>query len=224
MCGRFAQFNPLDILKARFEIETVTAIPAQSYNIAPTREVPVLIDHQGLRLGTLPWGFTFSQAPKGKKPGLVINARAETLSEKKTFREAFERRRCLILADGFYEWKQEGKTKIPWYFFLPDRQPFAFAGLWQTIHKEDGSPTGACVIITRSAEGPIRAIHERMPAIVAMDKVRDWLGKDSKNVATPEQILAEGCITDLQYHPVSPLMNRAGFDGPQCVEDVGGEC
>ena len=184
MCGRFAQFNPLDILKARFEIETVTAVPAPSYNIAPTREVPVLIDHQGLRLGTLPWGFTFSHAPKGKKPGLIINARAETLSEKKTFREAVERRRCLILADGFYEWKQEGKTKIPWYFFLPDRQPFAFAGLWQTIHKEDGSSTGACVIITRNADGPIRAIHDRMPAIVAMvlfitvagDQVWPWTG------------------------------------------------
>jgi putative SOS response-associated peptidase YedK len=116
MCGRFAQFNPLDILKARFEIETVTAIPAPSYNIAPTREVPVLIDHQGLRLGIMKWGFTFSHAPKDRKPGLIINARAETLGEKKTFREAFARRRCLILADGFYEWKQEGKTKIPFYF------------------------------------------------------------------------------------------------------------
>lgn len=217
MCGRFAQFNPLDILKARFEIETVTAIPAPSYNIAPTREVPVLIDHQGLRLGTLPWGFTFSHAPKGKKPGLIINGRAETLSEKKTFREALERRRCLILADGFYEWKQEGKTKIPWYFFLPDRQPFAFAGLWQTIHKEDGSSTGACVIITRSADGPIRAIHDRMPAIVAMDRIRNWLAQDSNGLATPEQILAEGCVTDLHGHPVSALVNRAGFDGPQCL-------
>lgn len=192
-------------------------VTAPSYNIAPSRNVPVLIDHQGLRLGTLPWGFTFSHAPKGKKPGLIINARAETLSEKKTFREAFERRRCLILADGFYEWKQEGKTKIPWYFFVPDRQPFAFAGLWQPIPREDGSSTGACVIITRNAQGSIRAIHDRMPAIVAMDRIRDWLAQDSNGLATPEQILAEGCVTDLQCHPVSALVNRAGFDGPQCL-------
>jgi putative SOS response-associated peptidase YedK len=223
MCGRFAQFNPLDILKARFEIETVTAIPAPSYNIAPTREVPVLIDHQGLRLGIMKWGFTFSHAPKDRKPGLIINARAETLGEKKTFREAFARRRCLILADGFYEWKQEGKTKIPFYFSLPDRQPFAFAGLWQTIQKEDGSSTGACVIITRNAEGPIRAVHDRMPAIVDMDRIRDWLAQGSTDQAMHEQILADGCITDLHSHPVSPLVNSAGFDSPQCIEDIGQE-
>ncbi len=218
MCGRFAQFNPVDILKARFDIETIAGTVAPCYNIAPGREVAVLAQHQGLRLGTLSWGFTAHDTVKDRKPGLLINARAETLMERRTFKEAFLRRRCLIVADGFYEWKKEGKARIPYYFHLPDYQPFAFAGLWDTFHEKDGSTRKACVIITRSAEGPIRDVHHRMPAIVSMDRLKPWLSADSGAPAFHEKILSDHCVTDLQYHRVSSQVNAALFDSPLCIE------
>jgi putative SOS response-associated peptidase YedK len=219
MCGRFAQFNPVDVLKARFGIEAVTCDITPSYNIAPSKEVLALINHQGLRLGKLTWGFSLFRKEMGKKSGLIINARAETLHEKKTFAEALKKRRCLIMADGFYEWGNEAGKKIPYYFHLKDRAPFAFAGLWYVEKPRDGIPQSSCVIITRKAEGAISDIHHRMPAIIDMDHVRKWLS-DDRTGHSCDTILQEHCVTDLAFRRVSELVNRASFDSPACIEEL----
>ena len=218
MCGRFAQYSPVTTLQKVFDIQTVTCSVIPSYNIAPTYKVPAIIFHKGNRLGEFFWGFVPFWVKENSKTPTIINARAETLEIKPTFREAFKDRRCLILADGFYEWERKESHKQPWYFTMVSGEPFAFAGLWETAKSDDGSVHHSCVIITTAAHKSIREIHHRMPVILQHGLHEAWLNPATRDLKTLKAILQDGHVREMNRHPVSPRMNKVQNNDPSCIE------
>jgi putative SOS response-associated peptidase YedK len=226
MCGRFAQYSDLSTLQKHFDITAATCRVSPAYNIAPTQEVLAVIQHQGRRLGKLRWGLV----PRGAKDFTSgqINARSETLAEKPSFREAFKKRRCLIPADGFYEWEKEDGFKQPWYFTLSSEEPFGFAGLWETWKNKDGSATyHSCTIITAASDGFIRNIHHRMPVILLPDAYHKWLNPENRNTDELSEILKKEIIRDLKGYRVSQLVNSVKNNDPGCIipaeDEIGAE-
>ena len=153
----------------------------------------------------------------------LINARAETVKEKPSFRSAFKKRRCLIIADGFYEWKKEKRQKQPFYITLPSGEPFAFAGLWEAWKKEDGSLYHSCTIITTEASESIQDIHNRMPVILKPEVISDWLNPEMQDTDKLEKILQEGICQELRSHPVSVYVNSPTNNDPTCIEPINKE-
>ncbi len=218
MCGRFAQYSSLSALKKTLTIDSVTCDVTSSYNIVPTQEVLTVIHHDGNRLGKLRWGLVPHWAKDVSGASKMINARAETVSEKPAFRRAFKHRRCIIPADGFYEWKREKKAKQPWYFTLPYQTPFVFAGLWETWKENDEQAYNSCTIITTEASESIRTIHHRMPVILTPEAVESWLDpllQDSKEI---NDILLNGHVSEIKGFPVSEHVNSARNNDPSCIQ------
>ena len=217
MCGRFVLYSPLNQLMALFGIEAIACEATASYNIAPTREVVAVIQRPERRMGLLRWGFVPSWAKEPPKGRPMINARLETIARKPAFRAAFSRKRCLIPADGFYEWQKEGKEKKPWYFTLEGESPMALAGVYETWHPPEGHALHTCAIVTTEAFGAMRPIHHRMPLIIAPSAVDAWLDPSLRD---PERIMAEAAkaqVKTLFRRRVSPLVGKASFDGPACI-------
>src|SRR5215510_7740303 len=177
MCGRFTLTSDLDRLAEHFAFRKTNLSYTPHYNIAPSQPVLTLIDAQEHRAGFLRWGLIPSWA---KDPGIgdrMINARAETVAEKPSFRRALQKRRCLVLADGFYEWQKEGKKKIPMYIALHSHQPFGFAGLWETRQPQGKEPIHSCTIITTTPNSLMASIHNRMPVILPRAAESVWLDR-----------------------------------------------
>ena len=169
-----------------FGVSKLTYLPR--FNIAPTQEVSAVRDlGEGRELEFLRWGLIPSWAKDKSIGAKLINARAETVAEKPAFRSAFKHRRCLIPADGFFEWKKEGGRKEPHYITLRDGGLFAFAGLWEEWHPEDGEAVRSCTIITTGANELVRPLHDRMPVILDPGDYADWL---DVNPRTKEQLLS----------------------------------
>lgn len=206
-------------IEARFGVP----LPAQykpRYNIAPTQEILALItDNQGRRLETLRWGLIphWAKDPTQK----LINARAETLFEKPSFRDAVQRRRCLILADGFYEWRQtpQGK-KTPVYVRLKSKEPFGFAGLWETWQSPDGQTLKTCTIITTKPNELLKPIHNRMPVIVPKELEELWLDPSPKARVELERVLHPYRAEELELYDVSAAVNSPTNDGPECIQPL----
>jgi putative SOS response-associated peptidase YedK len=176
MCGRYTVRSRGS---AKFYGVPTSQLPllVPRYNIAPSQDVPVIVEHGGEReLALFQWGLipSWSKEPKG-----FINARAETLEEKPSFSESFHRRRCLIPADGFFEWARSGRSKQPYYFQMKDESPFAFAGIWDKWRRDEVSMT-SCAIITTRANELLASIHDRMPVILHSQSYDTWLNGDSE--------------------------------------------
>jgi putative SOS response-associated peptidase YedK len=152
----------------------------------------------------------------------MINARSETVAEKPSFRNAFKKRRCLILADGFYEWKGEKGHKQPMFITLPHRKPFAFAGLWETWNKKPGSDSivKSCTIITTQASESFSEIHHRMPVILNSEIYEPWLDSQNHDLDELKNILKRESITELVSYPVSKQVNSASNNNPACIEPI----
>ena len=152
----------------------------------------------------------------------MINARAESVAEKPSFRNAFKKRRCLIPADGFYEWKGPKGDKQPMFITLPDKKPFAFAGLWETWNDKDAPDSiyKSCTIITTQASDSMRDIHHRMPAILKPEIYETWLDPANQNVTELNQILKNEIITELTSYPVSREVNSTRHNYPSCIEPI----
>ncbi len=170
MCGRYTLKTPIDVVAEHFGLDEYPSSLTPSYNIAPTQEVAAVVEEDEKRkLKMFRWGLVPSWAKDPAIGNKMINARAETVSEKPSFRSAFKRRRCLIVADGFYEWqKTDGGAKQPYHFRMKDSSPFAFAGLWETWDG-DGADVRSCSIITTDANDLMKEIHHRMPVILLPD-------------------------------------------------------
>ena len=220
MCGRFAQHSSLSVLKEAFEIQTVTCEVTPSYNIAPTQRVPAIIHRGDHRLGTLHWGLVPAGARDTSRASSLINARAETLEDKPSFRGAYEKRRCLILADGFYEWKSDGRQKQPWYFTLEGGGPFAFAGLWETWKGGEGCDYHSGAIITIEADESMRKIHRRMPVILIPDVHAAWLDTENRDPKMLNKIIEDEHVRKLKCFPVSKRVNSPLNNDPSCIEPV----
>ena len=220
MCGRYTLAAPDPAaIRDRFPVGESVDI-RQRFNIAPSDDVlAVTTDREGSPRGELlRWGLVPSWA-KTPDTGLkMINARLETVTERPAYRRAFERYRCLIVADGFYEWqRQTGGPKQPFHITRDDGDPFAFAGLWSIWHAPDGSKLRTCTILTTAANSALAGLHDRMPVILAPENEREWL-----DTATSKgrlgQILAGLPADHTALRPVSLAVNDARYDGPECLE------
>ena len=218
MCGRFAQFTVLENLHSRFPIDTVACEITPSYNVAPSQEILSIIRRKENRLVKLHWGIVPFWVKDIKKAAKSINARVETAAEKPSFKAAFKYRRCLILADGFYEWKKIGSRKQPWFLTLPEKRPFAFAGLWDAWTGEDGSVYHSCTILTTAASDSIREIHHRMPIILNPDAFYEWLNPDNQDTSKLENLLREQTVQEFIAYPVSTDVNSPKNNDPKCIK------
>ncbi|MCH8303057.1 MAG: SOS response-associated peptidase [Proteobacteria bacterium] len=180
MCGRFAFYSPSEATAALFGATSSTEVIPR-YNIAPTQFIAaVRTDAQGAsELAMLRWGLVPFWAKDPSIGNRMINARAETVAEKPSFRSAYKKRRCLILADGFYEWRKEGDGKTPYFISLADGSPFAFAGLWEDWNsKESDESLQSTAIITTAANDFMAQLHQRMPVVMLPEQAERWLGGD----------------------------------------------
>jgi len=223
MCGRYALYSDIEQLKTRFPIDRVESETTPSYNVAPTQEVLAVI-HQGEfnTLDKLHWGLVPFWAKDTKIGYKMINARQETVSSKPSFREAFKKRRCLIPADGFYEWYGTKGQKHPVFITLPDKKPFVFAGLWETWQDkaEPGTVYRSCTIITREAAGELAKIHNRMPVVLAPEAYAAWMEPGKDEVESLLDILSSGAVTEFAYYPVSKRVNAVRNNEPGNIKPV----
>lgn len=210
MCGRFTiRTAPRVKLPG---IRTDLLFEAR-YNIAPTDDVYVVADFgNGPELTKLSWGLIPAQSSDGKR---FINARGETIECKSSFSESFKRRRCLIFADGFFEWKRSGRSKLPYYFQLSDESQFAFAGIWDSWGTKDRITT--CAIVTTTANETLKAIHNRMPVILRPDSYDRWLDPQT-DPASLRNLLAPLPAAAMSSHPVSRAVNSVQNDGPELLD------
>jgi putative SOS response-associated peptidase YedK len=222
MCGRFTlTADPVDIKEA-FPWLDVPAEIAPSYNVAPTQPIAVVPNTGENRLDFFVWGLIPSWAKDPSIGNRMINARGETLAEKPSFRAAYRRRRCLILADGFYEWaKQPGDSaKTPYYITLESQEPFAFAGLWETWYAPDGSEVKSATIITTEPNEKIAKLHNRMPVILPPETYERWLTPDEVKPEQLDPLLKPFPAAEMVFHPVSRYVNSPANNSPGCIAPV----
>ena len=224
MCGRYSITTPVEGLRQLFLFEEMPNL-APRYNVAPTQEVPVVrresVGEGGRHLRMLRWGLIPSWAKDRKIAYKTINARAETVAEKPSFRSAFRKRRCLILADGFYEWRKEGESKQPYRIVLADRGPFAMAGLWESWRDpEDKSLVESCTIIVTEANAYLSRLHHRMPVILAPDDHEAWLDPGA-GASDLQSLLRPFEAAPMAAYPVSRHVNKPANDDAECIEAVG---
>ena len=225
MCGRFTQYHSEEELLDRFEALRTPDLkePLEPrYNIAPSQKVAAVIAREGRRLEQFQWGLLPAWAKDVRKP--LINIRADTLAEKPYFRGALARRRCLIPASGFYEWKeadtpQEG-GKTPIYFHRPDGKPLGFAGIWEQHGGAAGVPQITCAIITTEPNSLLGRVHNRMPMLLPQSAVDLWLGASVTDAADLLPLLTP-CAEELEAYPVSRLVNAPAHDTEQCIVPTG---
>lgn len=218
MCGRFTSTAPADVLAEAFGLDAVASDYHPSYNLAPTRPVPVVTGGGARRtLELFQWGLIPSWADR-PRPGRLINARAETVATRRAFRDAFRKRRCLVLADGFYEWRRDGRRKIPMYIRDRSGRPFAMAGLWDCWMAPDGELVRTCAIVTTRPNRDVAPIHDRMPAILPADAHDVWLDHDRFDAEALSALLSPCPDGALEAYPVSPLVNSPANDSPRCIE------
>jgi putative SOS response-associated peptidase YedK len=217
MCGRFTLMLDAEELKSEFDLQEVPADVYPRYNIAPSQPLLVVTDLATRRAEWMRWGLVPSWAKDPAIGSKMINARSETVQEKPSFRNAFNRRRCLILADGFYEWQKltSKGPSIPFYFYLRNKKPFAFAGLWEFWRSPEGEDLRSCTILTTQANRVVAPVHERMPVILSGEKMQAWLSPGSAEILMA--MLRPYPDEALNSHTVSRLVNSPDRDGPDLV-------
>jgi putative SOS response-associated peptidase YedK len=220
MCGRFTLAADSRQIQDAFPWLNVPAGIQPRYNIAPTQPVAVVPNDGKNQLDFFLWGLIPSWAKDATIGSRMINARAETLAEKPSFRSAFRRRRCLILADGFFEWQQTpgSKNKTPMFIRFTSGKPFAFAGLWENWNAPDGSQVLSCTIITTQPNALMQPIHNRMPVILEETAFPVWLDAAEKDPETFNSLLKPYAADELVVFPVSRLVNSPANDVPQVLE------
>ncbi|MFO7685827.1 MAG: SOS response-associated peptidase [Desulfobacterales bacterium] len=221
MCGRFVRHSSLDLIEKTFSVDRPAFETAPSYNIAPTQIVLAVIRNGRTRLDQLQWGLVPFFAKDASGAARMINARAETLAVKPSFRNAFRKRRCLIVADGFYEWAGVKGQKQAWYITLPSGGPFGFAGLWEIWRAADRkTETRSCTIITTDASPGLRDIHDRMPVILRAGACAAWLDPANQDAGLLRRILQDSCEVEFNRTAVSARVNHVGNTDAGCIEPL----
>jgi len=217
MCGRYVLNATPEQMQLAFNLDAAPRIEPR-FNIAPTQPVPIVTDARPGELTLVQWGLVPSWSKDPTIGGRMFNARAETASEKPSFRSAFKRRRCLVPATGFYEWQKDGKLKKPQYIHLSDQQVFAFAGLWEIWNGPEGEELWSCTILTGEPNEKIKDLHHRMAVILDPEEYDVWLDND-----TPKDVLQDLITTPypsekMDYYAVSTEVNSARNEGPDLIE------
>lgn len=218
MCGRFAFYSPSEATAALFGVSDMPEVKPR-YNIAPTQDIAAvrMSSENAREFAILRWGLVPFWAKDPSIGNRMINARAETVAEKPAFRAAYRRRRCLILADGFYEWRKESDAKIPYYISLASGDPFGFAGLWEDWHAKDSDDSlQSAAIITTAANEFMSSLHHRMPVVLEKESADRWLKGD-------ERVLSELTKKSpvFQAWPVDRRVNNARNEGGELIEPAG---
>ncbi len=217
MCGRYTLTQPLKSVMAHFEAQSFKGEYLERYNIAPTQSMPVVVAPEGHReLEVMRWGLIPSWAKDLKTQSPLINARAETVQEKPSFRSSFKSRRCLVPTDGFYEWVKRDGGKVPYRIFLAGDGLFAFAGIWSEWGTGEDS-LRSFSIITTEANSKLKPLHHRMPVILDPTNYDHWLDASHSN---PASLLNPYPSEAMAYHEVSLRVNSPKNDDPECLAPV----
>jgi putative SOS response-associated peptidase YedK len=231
MCGRFSRSSPPAVIAEELGCDVDPSLSATPrFNVCPTEDVLVMArgvegPHVGMarlerpRVGLMRWGLVPWFARDAKAGPRAINARAETLATTRTFKEPFERRRCLVVADGFYEWRRVGDARQPWFFRLRSRRPFVMAGVWDRWKPASGAPLVSCAIVTCPANDTVAPVHDRMPVIVPADARAAWLAKNADPAVLPT-LLRPYPDDEMEAYAVSPLVNSPKNDSAECIREI----
>lgn len=225
MCGRYTITISLDELYEIFMVDAVggynPSVYKPRYNVAPTQMVPAIIGHEGKRkLGELRWGLIPAWAKDEKIGYQTINAKAETVADKPAFRTSFQRKRCLIPADGFYEWKKSGAAKQPYRILMKDRPAFAMAGLYDTWTTPEGNKISSCTIITTTPNELMVDIHDRMPVILRLEDEAAWLDRSNQDVGLLKSMLKPYDAAKMRAYPVSSAVGNVKNNGPELITQM----
>lgn len=233
MCGRFVSSSPPDELAKYFAVEQVAEQALEpSYNVAPTNDVYVVLESGGVRrLDTFHWGLVPFWAKDPSVGNKMINARAESLTTKNAFKRAFTKRRCIIPADGFYEWKKipGQRTKQPMFIQRTDGEPLAFAGLWELWRPKDAAEGDdsqllrSCTIITGRPNERVAEVHDRMPVMLPPSAWDAWLDPANDDLDTLGKLLVPAPSDVVAVHPVSTAVNNVHLKGPELIDEVSPE-
>jgi putative SOS response-associated peptidase YedK len=221
MCGRFVISAPVPIIAELFNLGGMPDL-APRYNVAPTQTIPAVRarENKERELVVLRWGLIPPWSKDMKLAASMINARADSVADKPAYRSAFKRRRCLLPADGFYEWKSADGKKQPYLFRLADNRPFAFAGLWECWHGPEGD-VESCALITTDANEAVRPFHDRMPVILDRSAHDAWLDPNLNDKQTLQELLQRIDRSVMTAKAVSLHVNNARNDDPGCLEAAG---
>jgi putative SOS response-associated peptidase YedK len=218
MCGRFAQRSDPKRLAGEFKVSEAPDVEAR-YNIAPTQEILGVVDAgDGREMKFFKWGLIPSWAKDTSMGARLINARSETVEEKPAFREAFKKRRCIIPADGFYEWQRTEGKKQPFFFQMMDKSPFGFAGLWERWQGVGGQVIESCTILTTEANEVLSPVHDRMPVILHSGDYELWLGEDVRKRELLKDLLRPYPAEEMTSHRVSTAINSPHNQGAGLIE------
>ena len=224
MCGRYTLSSPIEVIAELFGLAEMPPLQPR-FNMAPTQEAPVVrVEPPGSppSLALLRWGLVPYWAKEASIGNRLINARAESAAEKPAFLLSFRKQRCLVVADGFYEWKKEGPVKQPYLVRRQDGLPFALAGLWARWHAPEGPPLDTFTILTTTPNDLMRSLHDRMPVILERDAYAPWLDPAFADRDRLNSLLAPAADTGWQAIPVSRAVNSPAHDAPDCIEPLVG--
>jgi putative SOS response-associated peptidase YedK len=205
-----------------FGVQEITEDLQPSFNIAPTQNVAVVLRDGTTRLVGMRWGLIPSWATDPTIGSKLINARSETLTKRSAFKDAFKSRRCLVLADGFYEWQRQGKEKTPFFIYLKSERPFAFAGLYEIWRPPLGAPLVSCTIVTTEPNDLVRPLHDRMPVVLPKGAEGLWLDPEAEDSMRLLDLLQPYPADDMAAYQVSSLVNSVKNDSPECIEPASG--
>lgn len=219
MCGRYMMTSPVDAMQQLFRFEERPNLPPR-FNVAPTQDVPIVRlrkSGEGRELALVRWGLIPYWAKDPAIGNKLINARAESVATKPAFREAFRRRRCLVPANGFYEWEKRGRTRQPWLIRRKDGELLAFAGLWEVWRNDKGERIHSCTIVTGEPNAVAGRFHDRMPVILDPDDYERWLRAEPEDAL---RLLGPCPDAWLEAYPVSPRVNSPANDDPELIEPL----
>jgi putative SOS response-associated peptidase YedK len=222
MCGRFTLITPAEVVAEQFQLIEAPSLSPR-YNVAPTQPVAAVRPspgNGGRELVLLRWGLVPFWAKDPAIGSRMINARSETVAQKPAFRAAFRRRRCLVPADGFYEWQRQEQGKQPFYIRLGDEKPFAFAGLWEHWEGPDETTIESCTLLTTEPNDLIRLLHNRMPVILAPSDYDLWLDPGVQEAELLQPLLRPYPSENMIAYPISTWVNSPRNEGPQCIEPL----
>ena len=218
MCGRFTLAVDINSVARAFNVPVPSSLQtAPRYNIAPTQNVVSVLSNETTHLDMLRWGLIPSWAKDESIGSKMINARAETLAEKPSFKRLLSSKRCLVIADGFYEWRKEQGGKTPMYITLKDNEPFAFAGLWDSWKNADGELIRTCTLITTQPNELMASIHNRMPVILSSEARKEWLDSSLHDEHVLLPLLASYPSEEMKARPVSRLVNNPRYDSAELI-------
>lgn len=220
MCYRFVRESTIVDIAREFDVDEINEDIAPSYNISPTQNIPALINDSTRRIEVLRWGLIPPWAEDISIGNKLLNARGETITEKPSFRLAFKKRRCLIPATGYYEWKRKGSNKTPMFIHLKDEKIFGIAGLWERWTSPSGEQINSCTIITIAANDWLKPVNDRMPVIIPNDQVALWLDSTGRSEEDLMHFIKPYNADLMKKYEVSSAVNSPKNDSPENIVPV----